>query len=337
MRDRKELEEVSGSRSPVAGALRVLMLAPTPYFADRGCHVRIYEEARALRELGQEVLIVTYHLGRTMPGIATVRIPPVPWYRKLSAGPSWHKPYLDILLFFTALRAARKFRPEIIHAHLHEGALIGLLLKKFLSVPLLFDCQGSLTAELIDHGFIRRGSLLFRLFAILERFINRRVDFIVTSSGPGAQQLVEERQESSSKVLPLIDGLNAGDFRPLPREEARRALNLPQDRIIAVFLGVLHRYQGEDLLLESIRMLREKGSRVHFLIMGFPEDGYRRTASCSITWPAVYRRWCSIPPSTGRYSGTSASTPPMAMPRTLPRGSSSSLLTALCGKVLLPK
>jgi len=278
MRDRKELEEVSGSRSPVAGALRVLMLAPTPYFADRGCHVRIYEEARALRELGQEVLIVTYHLGRTMPGIATVRIPPVPWYRKLSAGPSWHKPYLDILLFFTALRAARKFRPEIIHAHLHEGALIGLLLKKFLSVPLLFDCQGSLTAELNDHGFIRRGSLLFRLFAILERFINRRVDFIVTSSGPGAQQLMEERQESSSKVLPLIDGVNAGDFRPLPREEARMALNLPQDRIIAVFLGVLNRYQGVDLLLESIRMLREKGSQVHFLIMGFPEDGYRRLA-----------------------------------------------------------
>ena len=26
------------------------MLAPTPYFADRGCHVRIFEEARALRE-----------------------------------------------------------------------------------------------------------------------------------------------------------------------------------------------------------------------------------------------------------------------------------------------
>jgi glycosyltransferase involved in cell wall biosynthesis len=265
-------------RSPVPGPLRILMLAPTPYFADRGCHVRIYEEARALGELGQEVLIVTYHLGRTMPGIATVRIPRVPWYRKLSAGPSWHKPYLDILLFFTALRAARRFRPDVIHAHLHEGALIGLLLKRLLRVPLVFDCQGSLTSELVDHGFVRRGSFLYRLFGALERFINRRADFIVTSSGPGAQQLAAEQGEWNRTVLPLIDGVNAGEFRRFPREEARRALHLPQDRIIAVFLGVLNRYQGVDILLESIRMLREKGSRVHFLVMGFPEEGYRRMA-----------------------------------------------------------
>ena len=77
------------------GALRVLMIAPTPYFADRGCHVRIYEEARALTKLGHEVCIVTYHLGRDMPGVRVVRTPAVPWYGKLEAGPSWHKPYLD--------------------------------------------------------------------------------------------------------------------------------------------------------------------------------------------------------------------------------------------------
>ncbi|MCM2357631.1 MAG: glycosyltransferase family 4 protein [Geobacteraceae bacterium] len=254
------------------------MLAPTPYFVDRGCHVRIYEEARALKELGQEVLIVTYHLGRDMPGIKTCRIPRVAWYRKLSAGPSWHKPCLDILLLFTALRAARKFRPDIIHAHLHEGAFIGILLKKFLPVPLLFDCQGSLTAELIDHGFVRRGSPLYRLFGFLERFINRRADFIITSSGPGAETLRNEWGVNGDRLLPLMDGVNSEEFRPLPREEARRALNLPLEGPVAVFLGVLNRYQGVDLLLEAIRILREKGSPVRFLVMGFPEEKYRRLA-----------------------------------------------------------
>lgn len=273
MGDAKDLEHGKGS-----GPLRVLMIAPTPYFADRGCHVRIYEEARALTELGHEVRIATYHLGRDMPGIPTLRTPRVPWYKKLSAGPSWHKPYLDILLFFTALRAARAFRPDVIHAHLHEGAFIGLLLKMLIPVPLVFDCQGSLTAEMIDHGFIRRGSLLFRLFACLERFINRRADAIVTSSGPGARTLSAEWGVSGERVLSLIDGVNAEEFRPLPREEARRALHLPPDVTIAVFLGVLNRYQGVDLLLESIRILRGKGSPVHFLVMGFPEEEYRRTA-----------------------------------------------------------
>lgn len=257
---------------------RVLMLAPTPYFADRGCHVRIYEEARTLINLGHEVRIVTYHIGRDMPGIPTVRIPRIPWYKKLAAGPSWHKPYLDILLFFKALSEARAFRPDIIHAHLHEGALIGMFLKRVLGIPLIFDCQGSLTAEIIDHGFIRKGGLLHRLFGALEDLINRRADFIIASSTPGARDLLENRGVAAEKVRGLIDGVDTEIFRPYPRDEARRALGLSLDRPVVVFLGILNRYQGVDLLLESAKLLKERGTAPHFLVMGFPEEKYRQKA-----------------------------------------------------------
>ena len=52
---------------------RVLMLAPTPFFSDRGCHVRIYEEAAELGRRGVEVKIVTYPLGLDPPGIDVAR------------------------------------------------------------------------------------------------------------------------------------------------------------------------------------------------------------------------------------------------------------------------
>jgi glycosyltransferase involved in cell wall biosynthesis len=258
--------------------LKILMIAPTPYFADRGCHVRIYEEARALIALGHEVCIATYHLGRDMEGIPTVRIPHVLWYGKLAAGPSWHKPYLDILLFFTSLTAARKLRPDIIHAHLHEGAFIGLLLKKLLRIPLVFDCQGSLTAEMVDHAFIRRGSLLFRIFRYLEKIVNNGADFIVTSSLRGAAELRGSWKVPSDRVKGLIDGVDADIFRPFPRDEARKALKLPPGGKTVVFLGVLNRYQGIDLLLEVVAILKERGTAPHFLIMGFPEEEYRKRA-----------------------------------------------------------
>jgi glycosyltransferase involved in cell wall biosynthesis len=254
------------------------MLAPTPYFADRGCHVRIYEEARTLTGLGHEVRIVTYHLGRDMAGIPTVRIPKVPWYHKLAAGPSWHKPYLDILLFFKALATARRFRPDIIHAHLHEGAFLGLMLKKLTRIPLIFDCQGSLTAEMLDHGFIRSGSLFYRLFGFIERIVNAGADFIITSSRSGARDLTGSWGVSTGKVAAVIDGVDTGLFRPYPQDEARRALNLPPDRQTVVFLGVLNRYQGVDLLLEVVQILKQRGSAPHFLVMGFPEEVYRRKA-----------------------------------------------------------
>ncbi len=256
--------------------LKVLMIAPTPYFADRGCHVRIYEEARALAHAGHDVRIATYHLGRDMPGIPTYRIPRVPWYKKLAAGPSWHKPYLDILLFFKALSVAGKFRPHILHAHLHEGAFLGVFLKRILKVPLVFDCQGSLTTEIIDHGFVKSGSIMCVFFRFIEKYINRGADFIISSSGAGAAELVEKWGVEAHKVRNLMDGVDCDEFRPWPKEEARRALGIPPGKLVAVYIGVLNRYQGIDLLIEAIGLIRKKALPLHFLIMGFPEAKYRR-------------------------------------------------------------
>ena len=257
--------------------LRVLVLAPTPFFADRGCHVRILEEARAVIPCGVELRLVTYHLGRDIPGIPTERIASIPWYGKLEAGPSWHKPYLDLLLLFKALKVARTFKPHLIHAHIHEGAFIGAILKKILRVPMLFDCQGSLTAEITDHKFVRSGSLLQRLFATLERWINLNSDFIITSASPTVKLLVADGVPAG-RVRALIDGVDTEVFTPHPKEEIRARLGLPPDRRIVCYLGVLNRYQGVDLLLEAAALLQRQGAKLHFLIMGFPEGGYREKA-----------------------------------------------------------
>lgn len=260
-------------------ALRVLMLAPTPYFADRGCHVRIYEEARALTRLGHQVCIVTYHLGRDMPGITTVRIPRIPWYKKLEAGPSWHKPYLDLLLLITAYRFARSFRPDLIHAHLHEGALIGWVLKKLLGLPLLFDYQGSLSGESLNHGFLRQKSLLHRIFVAIEGFINRSADGIITSSGEGRQELQADFGVSPEKISTLIDGVDIKVFKPGSRLQARQELGIPLDARVVVYLGLFNQYQGLDLLLEAITIVRYRMPGVHFLLMGFPDQEYCRKAA----------------------------------------------------------
>lgn len=255
------------------------MIAPTPYFADRGCHVRIYEEARALTKLGHEVCIVTYHLGRDMPGVRVVRTPHIPWYNKLEAGPSWHKPYLDILLLWKALAEARSFRPHLIHAHLHEGALIGSVLKSLLRIPLLFDYQGSLSGESLNHGFFRETSPLLKLFKALESFIDRRADHIIASSGRGRRELLHEWGIAPEKVTGLTDGVDTEVFRPCNRSEARRELGIPEDVKLVVYLGLFNRYQGVDLLLDVITLVKGKAPDVRFLLMGFPDREYRRKAT----------------------------------------------------------
>lgn len=260
-------------------ALRVLMIAPTPYFADRGCHVRIYEEARALTKLGHEVCIVTYHLGRDMPGVRVVRTIQIPWYSKLEAGPSWHKPYLDLLLLWKALTEVRSFRPHLIHAHLHEGTLIGSVLKKLFRIPLLFDYQGSLSGESLNHGFFRATSPLLKIFKLIERFIDRRADHIITSSDKGRQELVNDWGIGPEKVTNLIDGVDTEVFRPYPQSEARRELGISGHVKLVVYLGLFNQYQGVDLLLDAIALVRKKSPDIRFLLMGFPEKEYQRKAS----------------------------------------------------------
>ncbi len=255
------------------------MLAPTPFFADRGCHVRIYEEARALQDFGNIVEIITYHIGRDIPGITTHRIASIPWYSKLEAGPSWHKPYLDILLFFKALTVARRLKPDLIHAHLHEGALIGALLKKILGIPLIFDCQGSLTGEMIDHGFMASNSVMSRIFSHIERFIDKRADMIITSSTLAAEDLTNRWRIPERIVTTLTDAVNTDEFYPINSDCLKKELDLPGDRPIVAFLGLFNSYQGVDLLMDVIRILKQRLTKVHFLLMGFPDERYRQLAA----------------------------------------------------------
>lgn len=255
------------------------MLAPTPYFTDCGCHVRIYEEARALIRCGHTVRIVTYHLGRDIPGIPIWRISNIPWNKNLSVGPSWHKPYLDALMFYQALKLARDFRPHLIHAHFHEGARIGGRLKKRLGIPLIFDCQGSMTGEMIDHGFVKAGSLLHRFFSHQERRINHgSADYVITRSASVARELVDQWGVASNKVELLLDGVDTTLFKPYRRNEVRTKLRLPLDVPLVVYLGMLNRNQGIDTLLSTIVQLKSKGSAIRFLIMGFPEEEYKKKA-----------------------------------------------------------
>ncbi|MDO8445604.1 MAG: glycosyltransferase family 4 protein [Deltaproteobacteria bacterium] len=260
--------------------LKVLMIAPTPFFADRGCHVRIYEEIRALQEFGCEVVLCTYHIGRDMEGVKTERIINIPWYKKLEAGPSWQKPFLDILLLIKSFSIARRFKPDIIHAHLHEGAFIGRFISQWFGVPLLFDYQGSMTAEMADHEFLKKEGLFFRFLRRLEKWVDMGAKIIVPSSSGSAEQLASEFHIPQVKVKVVTDGVDTDIFRPgYPVDDLRKRLGIPERRKVVAYLGLLNEYQGVDLLLTSVGDVIKKLPDTHFLVMGYPDvEKYKEMA-----------------------------------------------------------
>jgi glycosyltransferase involved in cell wall biosynthesis len=252
------------------------MIAPTPFFADRGCHVRIYEETRALQALGCQVEICTYHLGNDRPGMVTHRTLSIPWYTKVSAGPSWHKFYVDALLLFKAWAVARRFGPDLIHGHLHEGAAIGWVLGKLLGVPVLGDFQGSLSGELKAHQFIPGRGWLYRFVAHNEGWIDRLPNVAVASSSDVAHEL--KKRFGVRHVLTVLDGVDTEIFRPDLDVADLKSL-VPPGRRIVVYLGVLSVYQGIDHLLKAIPLVLERVPQAYFLVMGYPNvDKYGKMA-----------------------------------------------------------
>jgi glycosyltransferase involved in cell wall biosynthesis len=199
------------------------MIAPTPFFADRGCHIRILGEAKAILALGHEVLLCTYFLGRDIEGIPTVRTSVIPWYNKLSAGPSWHKIYIDLLLLWKVLAACARFRPDIIHAHLHEGVVIGKIASRLFKIPLVADLQGGLTDELLAHRFIPRIPWLVNLIRAIEKKITRMPAHLIVSSIETARSCVDIYGISAERVSSVIDGVDLEIFFPRERDQALQA------------------------------------------------------------------------------------------------------------------
>lgn len=68
---------------------------------------------------------------------------------------------------------------------------------------------------------------------------------------------------------PLYD-----NFGPLlDKTEARKALNIPVEENIILFFGFIRKYKGLDILLEALKILKDKGNKVKLLIAGeFYED-----------------------------------------------------------------
>ncbi len=268
---------------------KIQMIAPTSFFADTGCHVRILEEIWSLQEAGHEVVVCTYHTGDEVEGVKIRRSLDVPWLKRVQVGSSRHKLYFDAMLTFKSAWVAWRFKPDIIHAHLHEGALIGFPLKWLLRLgkaPLIFDFQGSLTSEMQDHRFLNRNGPFFKPTLVLEKLINRMADKIITSSHNATQVLRQEFQIAPAKVTTIGDRVNLDRFHPLisqeDREEATRlkeSLGIPADRKVVVYLGLLAPYQGTDLLLEAAKMLKTEMPEAFFVIMGYPGvDSYAKEA-----------------------------------------------------------
>ncbi len=255
--------------------MRILMIAPEPFFEARGTPFSEYHRIRALADLGHTVDLVTYPFGRDvpLPGLRLHRSWRPPFVRRVKIGPSLAKVPLDLLLAVKALHVALKWKFDYIHSH-EEGGAIGLVLSRLLRVPHLYDMHSSLPEQLSNFKF-SRSRVLVGAFRALERLmvsrsasvivICRHLEEVARAIAPGAHVVLIENAPGSGNVDTNSEAV-----------DVRAATGVPAGAPVVLYTGTFEAYQGLDLLFAAMRRVLEQAPDTRLVLAGGHADQIER-------------------------------------------------------------
>ncbi len=138
-----------------------------------------------------------------------------------------------------------------------DGFAASLCASRF-KVPFIVRPRGSDINAFLNYGLLRNS-----IKAVL-----KKADKIIPKS-KDLEDNIKELGIGADKVSYIPNGVSLDDFRPLDKEECRRALNMPLDRKMILFVGNLLPIKGVSCLLEVIKVLdaRKRGDLM-FKILG---------------------------------------------------------------------
>ncbi len=244
--------------------MHTLLLAPQPFFQERGTPIAVDRLLRVLSERGDHIHLVTWHEGRDVcyERVTIYRTPNLPFIHNLRPGFSWGKIICDILMFFLVLRLAMRYRYDLVHA-VEESVFMAMVLKYVFKLPYVYDMDSSLAQQMIERypRLVLFSSLLYFFEGIAVK--NARAVVPVCD----ALATVIERHEPE-KVVVLQDISLLNDDIVLSNPEDLRITRQIHGQLL-MYVGNLETYQGIDLLLSGFaQALRTTDQPMTLVIIG---------------------------------------------------------------------
>lgn len=258
--------------------MRILMVAPLPFFQPRGAPFQVYHRAAVLGRMGHEIDLVTYAVGEevALPNVRIHRAWPVPGVSSVKVGPSLAKFPLDTLLLLKTLELLARNRYDVIHTHLEAG-FFGATLGRLFRLPHVYDMHDDLAETLASSKFTRNPALIGMMRAVVRLTLRSANAIIIVY--PELQQTVDALAPGKPTILCHNVAVTAGEEASASPVDAarlaglRRELDIPASAPILLYTGTFEPYQGLDLLVESMpTVLAAHPDAVYVLVGGLPEQ-----------------------------------------------------------------
>lgn len=250
--------------------MKILLLAPHPFFQERGTPIAEKAVLEVLSARGDEVVVLTLYGGEdvSIPGVTIERLPPLLGIRNIRPGFSWKKLICDCFLAVRCARLVRSGGFDLIHA-VEESAVIAAVMKRLFGIPYVYDMDSSFAHQMIEK--YPSLAILRRFFETLER-IGVRGSLAVVAVCSALEEIVIAHDPA--KPVRRIE-----DFSLLteddPEVESLQAQIGTAGKSV-LYVGNLERYQGIDLLLESFRRAQRVVTDAHLVVIGGQETDIGR-------------------------------------------------------------
>ncbi|CAN4115918.1 unnamed protein product [Withania somnifera] len=234
-----------------------LFVEPSPFAYVSGYKNRFQNFIKYLREMGDEVMVVTTHEGvpEEFFGAKLIgsRSFPCPWYRKVP---------LSLALSPRIISEVAQFKPDIIHASSPGIMVFGaLIIAKLLSVPIVMSYHTHVPVYIPRYTF----SWLVQPMWMVIKFLHRAADLTLVPSAAIAKDLEAYRVTEANKIRLWNKGVDSESFHPQYRshEMRIRLSNGEPDKPLIVHVGRLGVEKSLDFLKRVMDRLPD--ARIAFI------------------------------------------------------------------------
>ena len=228
--------------------MRILLVAPQPFYQERGTPIAVRLLAETLCAEGHLVDLLTYHEGSDLnvPGLRILRTPALPGVRNIPVGISWQKLVCDLLLCGRLLQLVLSKRYDVVHA-VEEAVFPAVLLRALAPARLrvVYDMDSMLGEQLVDKWRFLRP--VARGLSAVERAAIRRTDAVFAVCRDLAA-----RVQAAAPAVPvfLIEDVAMPLSGGSPAEALREMLGIRG--ALALYVGNLEHYQGVQTLIDAM-------------------------------------------------------------------------------------
>ncbi|KAF3795576.1 Sulfoquinovosyl transferase [Nymphaea thermarum] len=191
-----------------------LFVEPSPFAYISGYKNRFQNFIKYLREMGDEVIVVTTHEGVPQEFYGAKLIGswsfPCPWYRNVP---------LSLALSPRIISEVAKFKPDIIHASSPGIMVFGaLVIAKLLCVPLVLSYHTHVPIYIPRYTF----SWLVKPMWLIIKFLHRAADLTLVPSVAISRDLLAARVTAANKIRLWSKGVDSESFHPRYQSEEMR-------------------------------------------------------------------------------------------------------------------